>query len=81
MAIESSYFQDIKSELKSCTGTQLGTQKEFDNIIVDAQELLHSLGRDKDFKKMKFWNFVQGLENVIQKWHPYPISYQMLKNP
>ena len=46
LAIASSYFQDIKSELKSCTGTQLGTQKEFDNKIVDAQELLHRLGRD-----------------------------------
>ena len=28
----------------------------------------------KTWKKTKFWNFVR-------KWQPYPISYQMLKNP
>ena len=37
LAIASSYFQDINSELKSYTGTDFGRQKEFANKIVDAQ--------------------------------------------
>ena len=37
LAIASSYFQDINSELKSYTGTDFGRQKEFVNKIVDAQ--------------------------------------------
>ena len=37
LAVASSYFQDINSELKSYTGTDFGRQKELLNKIVDAQ--------------------------------------------
>ena len=51
------------------------------NILVFFQNCYIIFERIKTIKKTKFWNFIQSLENVIQKWEPYPISYQMLKNP